>query len=248
MRKSVLVVSLMLAACGHGKDEARQLAEKRDQEAMDAYRNCEADQKTAASQNADKVAELQKDIKLALDEVDRPITGANYVGTLNWAIEVAALDAGGWRWSEKTAISTSRSDGAVASARQNVTLSVNPADLASRVDVTTDHDRPAIRFYCAKDGCIRVLGDTETGSAAGTSAGLGVNPGQTDPLAGPDNAQMKTIDSKANRATWILGTEAKASTLAPILADLIQRLRFKPAECPMPASMAPGSGASGAPN
>jgi hypothetical protein len=88
------------------EDIAKQKAAARAQADKDAIRACETRNTQATQGNADQITQQQTIIKTTLDKVTEGNNDPQNPRALDWSIEIAALDATGWRWTETTSITS----------------------------------------------------------------------------------------------------------------------------------------------
>jgi hypothetical protein len=258
MRKGIILASVLLAACGPSKEElARQKEQARAQANRAAIAACQANNAQAARANADDIAQQQTIIKTTLDKVSEDGSGQGgpdagqgapdpqAARALDWSIEIAALDAGAWRWTETSQITAQHAGFLGSTATQQnlstITYTLNPADLQETLTVVPHDDgTAAVRFYCKSSGCIHLVGAMRQDKSSNL------------PFSGHDS-QTGTVSQSINAKDWLLSTRTRAEGLKATIEKLLSLAAWKAPACTNPdgtpsaaAPLLPTAGASSA--
>ncbi|MDE1915204.1 MAG: hypothetical protein KGJ57_07255 [Sphingomonadales bacterium] len=232
MRKSIVFASFLLVACGPSSchlfgPSAAEMAQQKAQERADANRRaiaaCETANTQASKINADDLAQQQTIIKTTLDKVSEGGSDPQTTRALDWSIEIAAIDASGWRWTE-TSQFTAQHPGFLGSTStqqslSTITYTLNPADLQETLTVIPHDDgTAAVRFYCKSTGCIHLVGATQQDKSSNL------------PFAGSDS-HAGTVSQNANSHDWLLSTRTRAEGLKATVEKLLQREAWKAPAC-----------------
>jgi hypothetical protein len=215
MRKSVLLACVLLAACGPSKEElARQKEQARAQANHAAIAACQDKNAQAARAQADQLAQQQTIIKTTLDKVTEDSGDQQSPRALDWSIEIAALDASGWRWTETSRITSQHSGFLGSTSTQEtqgtITYTLNPADLQNQLSVVPHDDgTAAVRFYCKSNGCIHLVGATRQDQSSNL------------PFSGTDS-KAGTVSQSINSGDWLLSTRTRAEGLKAAIEKMLE--------------------------
>lgn len=232
MRKGVVLASFMLVACGpsschlfgpSAEEVAKQKAEARAQADHQAIQACQTRNEATAQANAADIAQNQTLIKTTLDKVSEGQGTGDNQRSLDWSVEIAALDPDNWRWTETNTI-TSQHTGFLGStstqqAASTITYTLIPAELQESLTVIPHDDGTAgLRLYCKFARCIHALGTTK----ADTSSTL--------PFSG-NKSHADTVLRDANSTDWLLSTRTRAEGLKAAVEKLLALQAYKAPAC-----------------
>lgn len=232
MRKSIVFASFLLVACGPSSchlfgPSAEEMAKKQAQERAEANHRaiaaCETANAQASKANADDIAQQQTIIKTTLDKVSEGGSDQQATRTLDWSIEIGAIEPSGWRWTETSQFTTERSGFLGSTSTQQslstITYTLNPADLQESLTVIPHDDgTAAVRFYCKSNGCIHLVGATQQDKSSNL------------PFAGSDS-HAGTVSQSANAHDWLLSTRTRAEGLKVTVEKLLQLQTWKAPAC-----------------
>lgn len=231
-RKGIVLASFLLVACGpsschlfgpSAQEVARQKAEARALANRQAIAACEDKNAQAARNAADQLAQQQTIIKTTLDKVSEGTGDPDNPRALDWSIEIAALDPGGWRWTETSTITSQHSGFLGSTSTQEVgstiAFSLIPADLQDTLTIVPHDDgTAAVRFYCKTRDCVHLVGATHQDRSSNL------------PFAGTDS-KAGTVSQSATSHDWLLSTRTRAEGLKATIERLLQLQAYKAPAC-----------------
>lgn len=234
MNKGIILASFMLVACGPSschlfgpspEEVAKQKAAARAQADKDAIRACETRGTAEAQGNADQITQQQTIIKTTLDKVTEGNNDPQNPRALDWSIEIAALDATGWRWTETSSITSQQPAFLGTDTHQTgstLTYNVLPADLQPTLTIVPHDDgTAALRFYCKTSGCVHLVGATRQDNSS------------TAPFSGT-SSKAGTLSQSVNSNDWLLSTRTRAEGLKVAVEKLLSLYDAKPLVCRNP--------------
>lgn len=116
------------------------------------------------AQDTARIAERKDTITDILDGVVQTGSNDQAAAGQKWTIAVQELSGESWSWREEQTILAVEASGNVGLIFEDLTYSVDPHNLAPKVEVGENYGLPAVRVRC-KDGmkCIKVKGQRQVG-------------------------------------------------------------------------------------
>lgn len=165
---------------------------------------CEA----SRAQDTARIAERKDTITDILDDVVQTGSDDRAAAGQKWTIAVQELSGENWSWREEQTIVAVEASGNVGLIIEDLTYSVDPRNLAPKVEVGENFGLPAVRVRC-KDGtkCIKVKGQRQIGRGN----------------AYDRSRDTRTSDVSEMRAEnwWMVSTAPESGRLSMATNDLI---------------------------